>query len=167
VDSVDFGWSVVQNERWADLPNGHEVSDLGRFRRHGKPKGTWPTSRGYLSIEIQRGKKHRAHRLVYEAFNGPIPDGLFVDHVNGVKTDNRLSNLEVVTHQENMNRAKALGRFKGYTGTGTRPRIGPEEKAEILTLREGGASWPEMARRTGRSQSALQRIVYAARDAVR
>ena len=165
MDSIDFGWRMVQRERWADLPNGHQVSDHGRFRRDGKPKSTWPTSRGYLSIEIERGKKHRAHRLVYEAFKGPIPDGLFVDHVNGVKTDNRLANLEVVTHQENMNRAKALKRFKGYSGPPTRPRVKAEEKARILALREDGASWPEMSRQTGRAQSVLQRIVYAARDA--
>jgi hypothetical protein len=165
LDNIDFGWRVVQPECWAELPNGHEVSDRGRFRRNGKIKTPWINSRGYLSIEIEAGKKQRAHRLVYEAFNGPIPDGLFIDHVNGVKTDNRLENLEAVTHQENMDRAKALGLFKGYSGPPTRSRICPAEKSRIISMRAAGASWPEMARQTGRAQSALQRVVYAARDA--
>ena len=44
----------------------------------------------------------KAHRFVWEYFNGPIPDGLQIDHINRDKTDNRLVNLRAVTHLENM-----------------------------------------------------------------
>jgi len=52
---------------------------------------------------------HRAHRLSYELFNGPIPDGLVIDHVlkRGC-TQKRCvnpSHLEAVTTQENIRRA--------------------------------------------------------------
>ena len=48
-------------------------------------------------------KNYRVHRLVWEAFNGQIPEGLQVNHINEVKTDNRLSNLNLMTAKENTN----------------------------------------------------------------
>lgn len=56
--------------------------------------------RGYLSVKCG-GHKTRAHRIVFEVFAHEIPDGLEIDHVNGVKTDNRLCNLRAVTKIEN------------------------------------------------------------------
>ena len=51
---------------------------------------------------IKGKKKHfRVATLVYEAFNGPIPEGKELDHINGERTDNRLENLRVVSHLEN------------------------------------------------------------------
>jgi hypothetical protein len=47
--------------------------------------------------------------MVAEVFIGPKPPGMFIDHINGVKLDNRACNLEYVTHQENVSRAGKLG----------------------------------------------------------
>lgn len=52
--------------------------------------------------------KKRVHRLVWEAFNGPIPGRLEVNHKNLKRDDNRLENLELLTHRENVNHAHAL-----------------------------------------------------------
>ena len=50
----------------------------------------------------QNGQKgYSVHRFVYECFNGIIPDGKVIDHVNNIKDDNRLCNLQLMTHQEN------------------------------------------------------------------
>ena len=50
-----------------------------------------------------------AHRLIWETVHGPIPDNRYIDHVNGRKADNRISNLEAVTPSENAYRAIAMG----------------------------------------------------------
>lgn len=42
------------------------------------------------------------HHLVWEAFRGKIPDGMEIDHINTVKTDNRLENLRLTDRSGNM-----------------------------------------------------------------
>ena len=59
-----------------------------------------------------------AHRLSYETFVGPIPDGKELDHVCGVRRCVNPSHLEPVTHHENVLRGKRLLRGvcrKGHT----------------------------------------------------
>ena len=47
----------------------------------------------------------RAHRFAYELAVGPIPDGLFIDHLCRVRSCVNPKHLEPVTHRENMRRA--------------------------------------------------------------
>jgi len=63
---------------------------------------------GYVRINLRKGGKLKsfyAHRLVFAAFFGDIPSGLQVHHVNGIKQDNHIDNLELVTRHENLSRA--------------------------------------------------------------
>lgn len=46
-------------------------------------------------------KTYLVHRFVWECFHGMIPDGKVIDHINNNKEDNRLSNLQLMTQQEN------------------------------------------------------------------
>lgn len=57
-------------------------------------------NRGYERVTIGR-KQMSVHRLVCIAFLGEIKDKKIVNHINGIKTDNRLENLEWVTCREN------------------------------------------------------------------
>ena len=62
--------------------------------------------RGYLNVCVRkhgqpRVKGYKAHRFVWECFNGLITDGKVIDHINNNKEDNRLCNLQLVTPQEN------------------------------------------------------------------
>jgi len=50
-----------------------------------------------------------AHRLVWVWLVGPIPSGMEINHRNGKKQDNRLSNLEVVSASENVKHAYRIG----------------------------------------------------------
>ena len=62
---------------------------------------------GYLYANIYWGTKVnqrsslRVHRLVYEAFVGPITEGFVIDHINDIKDDNRLENLQMLSVKEN------------------------------------------------------------------
>lgn len=57
-------------------------------------------------------KRFYIHRLVYEAWIGNIPNGYDIDHINGIKTDNRVSNLRAVPRSENLKHNYELG-FRG------------------------------------------------------
>lgn len=52
--------------------------------------------------------QYLVHRAVWEAFNGPIPGRLEVNHKNLIRTDNRLENLELLTHQQNTQHAQDI-----------------------------------------------------------
>ena len=59
---------------------------------------------GYERVCLFRNGKRKHYRvatLVYEAFNGSIPEGLEIDHINGIRTDNHLDNLRAVSHRDN------------------------------------------------------------------
>lgn len=55
---------------------------------------------GYFIIQLE--KCMTIHRIVAETFIGSVPKGYDVDHIDGDKSNNNVTNLEIVTHQENM-----------------------------------------------------------------
>lgn len=64
---------------------------------------------GLTSPEEKEAKTYLVHVIVCEVFHGPRPEKKVVNHINGVKTDNRPENLEWVTRQENQLHAIKLG----------------------------------------------------------
>lgn len=97
-------------EEWRPVDGWpYEVSDCGRVRRSGPAMGTqpgrvlrfqrgWGARCGYHSVMLRdnpRAKWFLVHHLVAHAFVGEPPfAGAIINHKNGVKTDNRPSNLE-------------------------------------------------------------------------
>jgi hypothetical protein len=68
---------------------------------------------GYRQIKINN-LIYPAHRLVWVYHNGSINENMQIDHINGIKYDNRIENLRLVTAQENcFNRSRLNA--KGYT----------------------------------------------------
>lgn len=71
---------------------------------------------GYVRVGDVGGKTKGLHRMVFEAFVGEIPKGMQVNHIDGVKTNNHISNLEVCTPAENTQHAYAMGLASGKSG---------------------------------------------------
>ena len=56
--------------------------------------------------KLEKPKNYYQHRFVYEVFRGPIPRCLEVDHVNNIKSDNRVKNLQLLSHKQNVGKSK-------------------------------------------------------------
>lgn len=94
--------------------NGKIISILFNKIRELKPTRT---NDGYLFVNLTDGvkPKHRfIHRLVmltYVLETAEWPKDMVTDHINGIRDDNRLENLELVTNQENLRRAFDKGGY--------------------------------------------------------
>lgn len=80
--------------------------------------------KGYSIVDLcKNGKYFRGsvHRMMWEAFNGPIKSKLEVNHKDLNRSNNQLTNLELVTHQQNIQHAidayKAKGLLRAVKGT--------------------------------------------------
>jgi len=80
----------------------YEVSNFGRFRKNNKIMNiTVNQSNGYLSC----GRIKNNHRKVAEVFLEGFKNEHHINHKNGLKWDNRVDNLELVSMKENMEHA--------------------------------------------------------------
>lgn len=83
--------------------------------RIGDEAGT-SDNKGHLVVGYKR-KMYKVHRVIYEIFHGPIPKGMAIDHINGIKYDNRVDNLRLVTRSQNMwNSCKPKTNTSGFKG---------------------------------------------------
>ena len=121
------------------------------------------TPQGYLQVRkmVNRKRYHTgAHRVVWEHFYGPIPEGCIVNHINGIKDDNRPENLEVSTHSENAKHASKTGLKNQYGEKNPAAKLTNKQVAEIrLAYACGGYSQQELAQRYGVSSQHISRIV--------
>ena len=72
-----------------------------KFRRRGieKDEAGSITLNGYITVGVER-KEYLGHRLAWLIYYGENPK-YDIDHINGIKTDNRIENLRDVTRREN------------------------------------------------------------------
>lgn len=118
---------------WKDV-KGYEgyykVSNLGNVKaidryvtngncknfRKGRACTEYDNGKGYKTVCLSKNGKTKTitiHKLVAIAFLGHKPDGttkICVDHINNIKTDNRLKNLQLISNRENASKDK-----KGYS----------------------------------------------------
>ena len=97
--------------------NYFEVSNIGRVRKKDSLKILKQSKckKGYMNIRLfvskENFKSHKVHRLVMNAFS-EIKNDPQVNHINGIKDDNRLENLEWSNNSKNIKHAWQTGLFK-------------------------------------------------------
>jgi len=110
----------MENEIWKDIPgyeNHYQVSNIGnvkslKYRNTNKHKYLKPSiNQGYKQVVLSKDgklKTHLVHSLVAIAFLNHKPNGItmVVDHINNNPTDNRVENLQIVTHRHNCSKDK-------------------------------------------------------------
>lgn len=133
-------WKAVNLEPYGEV---YEVSNLGEVRNKltGKVLKLFPNERGYLRVRLVKDKKAfgtSIHRLVMMSFC-PVDgmEGLEVDHIDGDKSNNSLSNLRWVTHEENLSNQEEVER-RELRKAETKARH-EKEKAERKALRHAQA----------------------------
>lgn len=98
-------------EIWKDIEgyNGdYQISNLGRIISYKKKHPRiliFKEKHGYYQIQLTNdyGIKYvRVHRLVAQHFISPIPEGMLVNHIDMDRKNNQVSNLEIVSHRENI-----------------------------------------------------------------
>ena len=109
---------------------------------------------GYLYVNFTNSSEHRhkwIHRLVALAFLGPQPTLKHeINHINGIKTDNRPENLEWVTRSQNIKHAFDTGLHPISEGVNaSNAKLTEEDLALIVTMVEEGTKPKEIAAQLG------------------
>jgi len=163
---MDEAWKPV-----VGYESDYSISNHGRVKRtvpHGpnKKSGGFMCQvigkRGYPVVQLWSNKSRAirtVHQLVAEAFIGPRVVGMEVDHVDGNKLNNHLSNLEYVTKRENLLRKipQGLQQYGERVGTS---KLRTHQIEEILNLQARGMSYSKIGEVYGVGVTQVWRIVH-------
>lgn len=166
---VDEVWKAV-----VGFEGLYEISDHGNIRKiapdrmgrktHvGKLIKPMMGARGYYIYSFWKdGKPHSKliHSLIMKAFCGDREDGETINHKNGIKTDNRFSNLEYVPHSENYRHALDVLGFKPPRGEKHHmAKLTDEQVIEIVKRGRNGEKKRHLAREFGIGEAAVGQYI--------
>ena len=148
-----------------DLEPNYEISDLGEVRNKftKKVKSLRVDRGGYSRVTLYpSGKTYHIHRLVALVFLKNENNLPVVNHINGVKTDNNVNNLEWCSYKHNVNHAyeKGLNKHRNIHGENN-PSVKLNWKSvnEIRDLARDGVAWKEIAKMYNVKYNCVKRIV--------
>ena len=167
----------VLAEIWKPIP-GYEteyaISTLGRIKRlkESTARRRYPAGmiikpthqkNGYTIVRLSNGDKVKKafyiHRLVLQTFIGSCPDKHEVNHINAVRDDNRLDNLEYVTRSENNLHSISLSK-QFWISTHVKNFMSENEIREIRSLFSDGRSTKEISYMYNTSMKIVQNIAH-------
>lgn len=123
--------------RWKDRPLCHFASKRGWAMFNARCAGTCattPSKQGYFRVGVNY-KRYLAHRVAWLIEYGDWPNGQ-IDHINGVRTDNRISNLRCVDNEVNAKNAKLKNTNKsGVQGVSWCKRTGMWQAAITVSYK--------------------------------
>jgi hypothetical protein len=116
--------------------------------------------KGYPCVCL-RGKRVLSHRVITMSFGLSISNGMQVNHIDGVKHNNSISNLEIVSQVENMQHAKRLGLLKPLRkGDNPMAKINQEIADKMRKIyAAGGSSYPKLGKQFGVSKSLVELVI--------
>lgn len=89
---------------------------------------------GYIRVR-RNAVEYRAHRIIWEMFNGDIPEGMLVDHIDGDTLNNRIENLRLATRTQNNANSKGHGNYpKGVVKVGSKYRARITHRGKTISL---------------------------------
>lgn len=145
-----------------DIGKFYEVSSLGNVRSiEGKQRTPSMNDRGYLVVTLSAfgwNKAFRVHRLVAAAFiSNPLgkPE---INHLSGDKTDNRVTNLEWATSEENIEHAVAMGLVPSGAGHAS-SILTPAAVRDIREQRAAGVKRKVLAEQYGVSIDTIKAVL--------
>lgn len=152
---------------WRDIPGYeglYQVSDDGRVHsiRRGHDRVLNLMTTGYLAVNLYKHNKStrfRVHRLVMLVFVGDCPPDHVVDHINGVRLDNRLCNLRYLHHSLNSRQGALLNKLRPIEGN-FESKLNPDLRHEIRQLHAGGQAMRSLARQFGVNPASIRRVIY-------
>lgn len=155
-------------ENYYSISNDGQLVRIATFggKKRWKPSAIRQNKYGYIKCRTcVDGKKieHLAHRLVWQTFCGPIPDGMEINHKNGKKHDNRLENLEVCNHSYNIKHSfRVLGRTSpNNPSLGSRngsSKLTERDIPVIIRLYQSGLSQKDIGKKYGVSQRTISLV---------
>ena len=142
----------------------YQANEQGQIRNSitGKIRNPVITHNGYNRINLiidGKPKSKFVHRLVWEAFNGPIPEGMEINHINEIKTDNRLCNIELCTRKYNANFGSRNDRIskKLFNGYRSKPIVQFDKNGTLVK------EWPSIAEAVRNYGTAVSSNVHGRR----
>ena len=99
---------LIRNGTLLVYPDSGEVYSK-RWREGNRPLGCFNQA-GYKVCTLHHGKMRvqaKVHRIIWISVNGLIPQGFVIDHINRIKSDNRISNLRLADAKLNSNNRRS------------------------------------------------------------
>jgi hypothetical protein len=147
---------MIEIEKDYFVTDDGKVFSKRKFNKLTELKLSKTGHKGYVKVVISN-KAYFVHRLVAKAYLINLFDKKVVNHINGIKHDNRVQNLEWCTRSENSKHAYDIGLHKPYTGL--KDKGNNKFYKEWNNLIKQGISMRKIAKQYGVSHRTIGNVV--------